>query len=376
MKNKKMKKGTVDFTMLMALFLLVFIGLIMVYSSSWPEALREYDDALYYLKKQTFFALLGFIGMFIAMQIDYNIWYKHAFKIYLLGLATALLLLTPLGTEVNGAKRWVRLGPIGFMPGDVIKIGSIIYMAKFLVIKEKVIKSLKHGTIPALMIIGFSFLSIFLQNDLGTALILGITLMALLFVGGMNLGHLSVMVLGALMGIGAIAYKFTTSTSKGGNFRYKRIQTFIDPFSDPQGAGFQMIQSLYSIGSGGVFGLGLGKSRQKFFYIPESHNDFIFAIIVEELGLVGSGIIILLYVVLIWRGVVIARNAPNLYGTYLATGLTALVAVQTLIHIAVVTSSIPATGVTLPFISYGGTSLIIFVTAIGILLNISRYKEE
>lgn len=376
MKNKKMKKGTVDFTMLMALFLLVFIGLIMVYSSSWPEALREYDDALYYLKKQTFFALLGFIGMFIAMQIDYNIWYKHAFKIYLLGLATALLLLTPLGTEVNGAKRWVRLGPIGFMPGDVIKIGSIIYMAKFLVIKEKVIKSLKHGTIPALMIIGFSFLSIFLQNDLGTALILGITLMALLFVGGMNLGHLSVMVLGALMGIGAIAYKFTTSTSKGGNFRYKRIQTFIDPFSDPQGAGFQMIQSLYSIGSGGIFGLGLGKSRQKFFYIPESHNDFIFAIIVEELGLVGSGIIILLYVVLIWRGVVIARNAPNLYGTYLATGLTALVAVQTLIHIAVVTSSIPATGVTLPFISYGGTSLIIFVTAIGILLNISRYKEE
>jgi cell division protein FtsW len=233
--------------------------------------------------------------------------------------------------------------------------------------KKEDIKSLKKGLIPSLIIIGLSCGTIFAQNDLGTSFTLGITLVSMLFIAGMKFEHLAI-----ILGIGvAGGYKAIA----GEEFRKARMLSFRDPFAYKSGFGWQAVQSLYALGSGGLFGLGLGKSRQKFFYIPEPYNDFIFSIIGEELGFLGCLTVIMLFLLLIWRGIRIALNIDDLFGCLLASGIVALIAIQSLIHIAVVTSSIPPTGIPLPFVSYGGTSLVIYMGAVGILLNISRHTD-
>ena len=220
-----------------------------------------------------------------------------------------------------------------------------------------------------MIVIGISCGFIYIQKDLGTTVTLAGTMMAMFFVSGMKISHLVAMIGGA----GALGYLAVMGPDN--EYRLRRITSFRDPFADKLGGGWQAVQSLYALGSGGLFGLGLGKSRQKFFYIPEPYNDFIFAIIGEELGFLGTLTVVLLFLLLIWRGIRIALSAKDSFGCYLAVGITALVTIQTLIHIAVVTSSIPTTGITLPFISYGGTSLMIYMSAIGILLNISRHAD-
>lgn len=368
-KKKVEKKKAVDFSLLMATLILVFIGIVMVFSSSWPEALQKYGDGYLFLKKQIISASVGLIGLLVCMNIDYKIWKKYSFLIYILALITGLLLFTPLGMTAKGARRWIDLGFTTFMPSDAIKIGSIIFFANFLSNKKEKISTLRQGTIPALLIIGVSCGFIYIQKDLGTTITLAGALMGMFFVSGMKISHLVFMIAGGA-GLGVLAV-----TGPENAYRWDRLVAFRDPFADKLDNGWQAVQSLYALGSGGLFGLGLGKSRQKFSYIPESYNDFIFSIIGEELGFLGTFTIMLIFLLLIWRGIRIALSINDSFGCYLASGITALVTVQSLIHIAVVTSSIPTTGITLPFISYGGTSLMIYMSAIGILLNISRHAD-
>lgn len=364
--NKKKGKGAVDFTLFLSVMMLVFIGIIMVFSASWPESMMKFGNGYYFLKKQLVSGILGFFVLLLCMNLDYKIYKKFSFPIYILSIISGLLLFTPLGVEIKGATRWLNLGFTTIMPSDIIKIGSVIFFAAFLTNKRDKIDSLAHGTIPALVYIGISC-GIIVAEDLGTAITLAGTMMAMFFVAGMKLFHLIPLAVGAM---GALWYAVNDPDHP---HRIKRITAFRDPFADKLGSGWQVVQSLYALGSGGLFGLGLGKSRQKFFYISESYNDFIFAIIGEELGLLGALFVLILFMIVIWRGIVISLKIEDIYGCFLATGITALVAVQSFIHIAVVTSSIPTTGITLPFISFGGTSLIINMAAIGILLNISRH---
>lgn len=374
--DRKNKKSQVDFILLITTLMLVFIGFIMVFSSSWPDAMgHPYNDEYFFIKRQIIFGVIGFIVMIFVMNIDYRNWKNNSFIIYLLSLGTVVLLFTPLGVERLGARRWVSLGFIGFMPGDIVKLGSIIFFANFLANKKRSARQFKSGFIPAMIVMTVSLASIYVQRDLGTTLTLAGTMMFMYIVAGMNILFL-VPIIG--LGSSAAVYIFKKAAAdptSNNAFRVRRIMSFLDPFKYSLNEGYQAVQSLYALGSGGLFGLGLGKSRQKFFYIPEPYNDFIFSIIGEELGLAGSTLIIMLYMILIWRGVTIAINMEDLFGKYLATGITALVAIQTIIHISVVTSTIPTTGITLPFISYGGTSLVIYMSMIGILLNLSRYAK-
>lgn len=366
------KKKACDFTLMISVLLLTFIGIIMVFSSSWPDGLYKMNNGYHFLKKQLMAAIIGLGVMLFLMNFNYKNFFKLSKIIFLASVIAGLLILTPLGTELNGAKRWVNLGVITFMPSDLIKIGSIIFFASFLSKHKENIKDLKKGFLPAMIFIGFICGLIMVQKDLGTTATLAITLVIMFFISGSSLKHISVVgIIGALGAAIAIFQPFAEH-----RYRAKRFTTFLDPFADKTGAGWQVVQSLYALGSGGVFGLGLGKSRQKFFYIPEPYNDFIFAIIGEELGFLGCVAVIFLYTLLIWRGIKIALHAQDLFGCLLAVGITSIITVQSLIHIAVVTSSMPTTGIPLPFISFGGTSLIIYMAMAGILLNISRYTEQ
>ena len=368
-KKTLQRKKAVDFTLLMSTLILVFIGIIMVFSASWPEAMQDFDNGYYFLKKQIISASIGLVGLLICMNINYIIWKKYALWIFILSLILGALIFSPLGREIKGARRWIDLGITTFMPSDAIKVGSIIYFSSFLANKKDKISSLLHGTLPALIIIGISCGAIYVQRDLGTTITLGATLIGMFFIAGMNILHL------IFMAAGATVFGYLAVTGPENEYRLKRIIAFRDPFAYKLDIGWQAVQSLYALGSGGLFGLGLGKSRQKFFYIPESYNDFIFSIIGEELGFLGTSFVIILFMILIWRGIRIALSVEDAFGCFLASGITALVTVQSLIHIAVVTSSIPTTGITLPFVSYGGTSLMIYMSAIGILLNISRHAN-
>ncbi|MGF7058809.1 putative lipid II flippase FtsW [Brassicibacter mesophilus] len=361
------KKKASDFTLMIAVILLVFIGIIMVFSSSWPDGLYKMDDGYYFLRKQLISSVLGLFAMLFFMNFNYWRLDRLSKLIFIACIGTAFLLYTPLGTEFNGAKRWVDIGFTTFMPSDAIKLGSIIFLASFLAKRKDKLKNIRQGFMPSLMIIGLSCGLILMQKDLSTSATLGLTLFIVLFIAGARIFHLSLLgILGLAGGTAAIIAQ---------PYRLERVTSFLDPFAVKSGAGWQAVQSLYALGSGGLFGLGLGKSRQKFFYIPEPYNDFIFAIVGEELGFLGCVTVILLFLVVIWRGIRIALGAKDLFGCLLASGIVALITVQSMIHIAVVTSSIPPTGIPLPFISYGGTSLMIYMAAAGILLNISRHTE-
>lgn len=367
------KKRACDFTLMISILLLTFIGIIMVFSSSWPEGLYQMEDGYHFLKKQLISAGIGLGVMFFLMNYNYRKLYKYSRLILILSVFSGLLILTPLGKEVNGARRWVDLGLFSFMPSDIIKLGSILFFSAFLVKRQDKIKDFKAGFIPCIMVIGGISGLIIAQKDLGTTGTIAITLVIMLFVAGVKKSHLSLVgIVGSALLVLAVFQPFAPADER---YRMRRVTTFIDPFADKAGAGFQVVQSLYSLGSGGLFGLGLGKSRQKFFYLPEAHNDFIFAIIGEELGFVGCVTVILLYTLLVWRGIKVALNAKDFFGCILAVGITTMIAVQSLIHIAVVTSSMPTTGITLPFISFGGTSLMMYMAMAGILLNISRHTE-
>lgn len=366
MTNKKAS----DFTLMIATILLVFIGIIMVFSSSWPDAIYKVKDGYYFLRKQLIASLVGLVSMLFFMNFDYKRLYKLSKVIFLFSIITGLLIFTPLGIELNGARRWINLGFTTFMPSDIIKLGSIIYLTAFLSRINSKIKKFNEGLIPSLIIIGISCGLILLQKDFSTSVTLAAALVIILFIAGMKVTHILFLSLLGMGGISLVIYQAYTNDEY--RYRIDRIVSFLDPFKYRNDIGYQAVQSLYALGSGGLFGVGLGKSVQKYFYIPEPYNDFIFAIIGEELGFLGCLTVIILFLLIIWRGIRIALNINDLFGCLLASGIVALITIQTIMHIGVVTSSIPPTGIPLPFVSYGGTSLIIYMASIGILLNISR----
>lgn len=359
---------TYDWILLFTVVILILIGFIMVYSSSYPDGYYKFGgNGFHFLKKQLQAGIVGIIAMLIIMNINYNIYKKINKGILIICIIAGISLFTAYGTKANGAQRWVNLAGFSFQPSEIIKISGVIYMAYFLEKKGKSISKFTKGFIPSILLIGFFCGLIAIQKDLSTSIVLAISLSIMFFCAGANIMH--IIEIGA---IGTIAIIYLIAKEP---YRITRIICFTDPFKYKLSYGWQVVQSLYALGSGGLFGMGLGKSRQKFFYIPEPYNDFIFSIIGEEIGFIGCVVIIMLFVVLVWRGVRIALNANDQFASFLAIGITSIIAVQVLVHIAVVTSSMPPTGIALPFISAGGSSLVIMLCAIGIMLNISKHIE-
>ncbi|MBB6217006.1 cell division protein FtsW [Anaerosolibacter carboniphilus] len=361
------KRKPSDFTLMITVLILVVIGIIMVFSASYAYAYFRLGDGYHFLKRDLLWAVVGLCGMLATMNFDYWRYKKIAPLGFILSLVLLILVLTPLGIEYNGAKRWLGVGGFTVMPSEIAKICSIFFVAASLSNRPEKIKNFLKGVVPYLGIIGLYFGLIILQPNLSTAVTISAIIVSMMFVTGMRWGHL------AFMGGGGVGLLVVMILAEP--YRMRRLTGFLDPFADARDTGYQVIQSLLALGSGGLFGVGLGKSIQKYLYIPEPQNDFIFAIIGEELGFIGCVAVIILYLLLIWRGVRIAINAPDLFSCLIATGITAMVAVQVIINIAVATSSMPVTGIPLPFISWGGTSLAIFMTAIGVMLNISRYAN-
>lgn len=367
MKKKPRKKlGPIDFVLFSTIMLLVAIGVVMVYSASSYSSFYSTGDSMQYLRKQAMWAGVGALCMIITMKIDYHIYKKYI--IPLMGITILLLCVVLICPPINGARRWIPLGFASIQPSEIAKYMVVIYMAKSLEIKGENVKSFAYGVLPYMMVSGFFAGMVLLEKNLSIAAVIMFVTMIMLFVAGSKLRHLFVICGGVgFLGSAAIALE---------SYRLKRFTSFLDPWKDPKGDSYQLIQSLLALGSGGIWGAGLGKSRQKCYYIPEPHTDFIFSIIGEELGLIGCTIVIILFVVFIWRGIVTASKAKDTFGTLLATGITSIIAIQAIINIAVVTGSMPVTGVPLPFISYGGSSLVINLSAMGILLNISRQKKK
>ncbi len=363
------QKKSFDFTLMVAVLILVIIGIIMVFSSSQYYSFYNFNqDSYRFLKKNLIWALIGMFAMIFTMNFNYNRYRKLAFPAYILSIVLLILVLTPLGINLNGAQRWIGVGEITIMPSEIAKICAIIFVAYSLSRRSKYIQDFFKGIFPYLLIIVLYVGLIILQPNLSTAVTIALIIMSMLFVTGMRWLH--VILLG-ISGVGAVGVMILMAP-----YRMLRLTAFIDPFKYPKDIGYQAIQSLFALGSGGLFGVGLGRSVQNKLYIPEPQNDFIFATIGEELGFVGCVTVMMLFLFLIWRGIRIAIYAPDLFSCLLATGITSMIAIQVIINIAVATSSMPVTGIPLPFISFGGNSLAIFMGAIGILLNISRYTQD
>lgn len=366
MKKGNVKEGPIDFILFATIMLLVAVGVVMVYSaSSYQMFFSKFNDSMYYLKKQGLWSILGIIGMLFTIKYDYHK-YKRWTGIFMIG-TIALLLVVFIFPPVNGARRWIRLGPIGIQPSEITKYVVVLYMAKSIESKGEKIKDFLYGVIPYLLVSGFYAGLVLAEKNLSIAsVIMGVTLIVL-FVAGVRWKHLITIISTVFcLGVAGILLE---------PYRMKRLMNFRNPWADAKKDGYQLIQSLLALGSGGIWGAGLGRSRQKCYYIPEPHTDFIFSVMGEELGLIGCTFVIMLFLVFIWRGIVTAIKAKDTFGTLLATGITAVIAIQAIINIAVVTGSMPVTGVPLPFISYGGSSLLINMMAMGVLLNISRQKE-
>jgi len=347
--------------------ILVFIGIIMVFSASYIQSSFKHNDSYFFLKKNIVYAALGFIAMMITSKIDYRFWKKNANYIGIIAVLLLILVLTPLGIEANGAKRWIGVGALTFQPAEIAKFATILLTAKLIEKKYEDIKSLTKGVFPLLIVPSVFFGLIILQPNLSTAGTVILVTFVMIFAAGMDMKIIFTMI-----GLGAALFVVLVIAEP---YRLSRVTSFLDPFQDPLGSGYQVIQGLYALGSGGIFGLGLGQSKQKYFYIPEPQNDFIFAIIGEELGLIGCIVVIMLFIILVYRCVRVALKTTNVFACMVVIGIGAQIGIQAALNIAVATSSMPATGVALPFISYGGTSLTIFMGAVGIVLNISKHVK-
>ncbi|QJW46499.1 stage V sporulation protein E [bacterium BFN5] len=360
------KPKSPDFIIFFAVIALLGIGVVMVYSSSAVSAYVNFDDSYYFLKRQIIWASLGLLAMVFTMNVDYHVWRKLAKPVMIVTLILLVLVLVPgLGKVVNGARRWLGFGSLYLQPSEIAKLSMVLFTSTSLAKHQERISSFLRGIVPQLLMLLVVFALILKEPDLGTALSIAGTVFVLLFVSGAKMKHLGS--LGAVGVIGIIAAVLVEP------YRMKRLLAFSDPWADPLDTGYHIIQSLYAIGSGGLFGVGLGRSREKFLYLPEPHTDFIFAILGEELGLIGTLTVIVLFFLFAWRGLKVAISAPDIYGSVLATGLTTMIMVQALMNIAVVTASMPVTGIPLPFLSFGGSALIFTLAGVGILLNISRY---
>lgn len=365
----KLNKGSLDMPFLIILLIIVAFGLVMLFSASYANAYYYRNDSFHYIKRQLIFAVAGLVMMFIISKIDYHILQKFALPLYLVSLVLLVLVLIFPGG--GNAKRWLGIGSFQFQPSEVAKFAVILICARWISLNHKVMNTFRFGVLPFMIILGLVAVLMVLEPHLsGTILILSIGLV-LMFVGGTQLRWFGI-------GLCVIAAAVTVIilTPNLVSYAQDRVEMWLNPWSDPQVKGYQTIQSLYAIGSGGFMGLGLGNSRQKYLYIPEAQNDFVFSILCEELGFVGATIVIILFALLVWRGISIAMRAKDKFGSILAVGLTMQVGLQAILNIAVVTNTIPNTGISLPFFSYGGTSLIMLLCQMGVILSISRSAGE
>jgi cell division protein FtsW len=357
-----------DHTLLTVTITLALVGLVMVFSASAVVAGNRFHDPGYFLKRQLAWLTFGFLLLHYASRIDY-IWWKRL-SIPMLGLLAVLLvmvLIPSIGVAVKGARRWLRLGPISVQPAEMMKLVVVIYLAAYLAKKEDLLTSFSSGLAPPLIVVGVLGGLTLLEPDLGTVVVMGLVTIGLLFLGGAQLSHLLTLALCAAPAALVLLL--------GSSYRRQRLMTFLAPWKDVSDAGFQITQSFLAFGSGGPFGVGLGEGKQKLFFLPEAHTDFVLALVGEELGLVGTGAIILLFVLFVVRGFYIAARARMPFGRYLGMGITLLIGIQALVNACVVTGLLPTKGLTLPFVSYGGSSLVVNLVGTGILLNISRDRR-
>ncbi|ACB84886.1 stage V sporulation protein E [Natranaerobius thermophilus] len=361
------KQSTPDFTLFAVTLILVAFGLVMVFSSSAIISQVQRDDTYFFLRRQAFWAVLGIIGMYVTSKINYWKWKLLATPIIIINFILLLAVFIPgLGVQVYGAERWLGIAGLTIQPSEFTKIALVIFVATYLTSRKNSVQDIRTLMV-ALGAMGISCGLILLQPDMGTAVAVAGSALLIIFVAGMKISHM--LVLGCAIVPATIALVFSE------DYRRKRFLSFLDPWEDQLESGYQIIQSLYALGPGGLIGAGLGRSRQKFFYLPEPHNDFIFAVIGEELGFLGASLVIILFFVFIWRGFKIAMHSPDMFGALMATGITAMVGLQAFMNIGVVTASMPVTGINLPLISAGGSSLLFTLSSIGILLNISKHNQ-
>lgn len=364
-KNIWIKEKRTNVWLILMMTLLVVIGCVFVYSASSYSAKLNYDNKYYFLTKQIIGAVLGFVAMFFTSRIDYNFYGKHRTFILIISLVLLSLVFIPgLGVANYGARRWIRMPGFTIQPSEIAKFGFVVFCAGYLAKNKDIIKSFR-GILPILLVGAVVCLLIMLEPNMSITICVGLTMFLMLFIGGAKVKHFLILSV-PVIALGVLLIVIEP-------YRMERLVAFINPWKNPQGEGYQLIQSLYSLSNGGLFGVGLFNSRQKYLFLPFSESDFIFSIIGEETGFFGCVLIILMFTIIVFQGIKIARNAKDRFGVYLAGGITLVIATQVLINIAVVTGSIPPTGVPLPFISAGSTSLVVFMSAIGILLNI--YKQ-
>lgn len=368
------RRGTPDFILLFLTIALVGFGLVMVFSASYSITYSQ--DPLHYTKKQALFAAAGIVVMFVVMNISFATLKKWFIPFFLFSVILLMLVLV-IGDEANGARSWFRLGPVSIQPTELAKIGLLAYLATIIPKKGDKFREFKNGLLPVLIVVGIVCFLIVLQNDLGSMLIVFATAGTVIMIGGARFKHLfGLFGAAVVVGGGAVLKELLFNDDGNTSYRIRRLTSFLDPWKDAQGDGFHLIQSWYALGHGGLSGAGFGRSIQKLHYLPYAHNDFIFAVIGEELGFLGASIFLLVYLLFLWRALLVALRCQDLTGTLMGTGVVVLIFLQALVNIGGVTGAIPITGVTLPFISYGGSSLLTTMFAVGILLCISRENSK
>lgn len=363
-KREGAASGSMDYVLLGLIIVLLCLGVTMLFSASGVASLRLHGEPYYFFKRQIAFSLVGLGLMFGATRLRLGFLYRIQYPLLFLSFAALLLVFSPIGVSVNGARRWINLIIIRFQPMELGKIALVFYLAFFISSKQHIIKTFSRGIIPPFLITGCMCMLLLLQPDFGGAAVLTMLLFFICLVGGTRLIYL---VFSAVLA-GAAGFLLIIMEP----YRFQRLTTFLDPFANPQGSGYQLVQSYLAMGSGGVFGVGLGAGRQKLFYLPEAHTDFIMAVLGEELGFIGITVVCLLMLFLCLRGIRIALGQPDLRGRLTAFGLTLILALPMVMNMAVISGSIPSKGVPMPFFSYGGTALLTSLVCAGLLLNFSR----
>lgn len=357
----RLKKGEPDLWIFFTTMLLLVIGIVMVFSASYYDTLE--NDPYFYLRKQLMWAALSFVAMLVMMKIDY--FRLKPYINFIFAVAFILLIVVLFFEPVQGSRRWIKLDFINIQPSEIMKLSMVLFLAKEFSKRGPRIKNFFTGISPYLLLLGLVGGLIMQEPDLGTTLAIAGTTCVLLFAAGLRWQHFFVLAFSGLAVVGALIFANPN--------RINRIIGYLDPWSHASKEGYQLINSLYALGSGGLFGMGLGNSRQKLDYLPEQNTDFIYAILGEELGFIGAFLVVLLFCLFAWRGYRLALTCPDLFGSFLAVGITTMIVLQAFINMGVVTGLLPITGIGLPFISYGGSSLLFSMSGVGILLNISRY---
>ncbi len=363
-----MRKKRPDFILLFTILILVMSGLIMILSASSIKAEQLFSNSYYFFNNQLKYLAVALISSVVVYKLKYKKLKIISPYLLLIAFGFLLLVLVPgVGRMAGGSRRWLPLGPISFQPSELAKFTVVIYLAAYIDRNKDKMENFKKGVLPPLIVVGIIAFLILMEPDLGTAVTLFAVSAAMIFIGGIKiLSFIFITVISTLLSLGAIISE---------PYRRERLLTFLNPWQDPLDSGYHIIQSLLALGSGGLFGVGAGNSHQKFLYLPEPGTDFIFAVLGEEFGLIGTMFIISLYFILAWRGLKISVRVDDPFASMLAVGITSMIIIQALINMAVVTSLMPVTGITLPLISYGGSSLVINLTALSLLLNISCYVE-